>query len=73
MAPRQTGLKLERIGMNELNKYPIEWDNEMRAYFFWDEAEQKQGYWENKDDAELAYEEYSSELLGYDAFGYSYE
>ena len=38
--------------MNELNKYPIEWDNEMRAYFFWDEAEQKQGYWENKDDAE---------------------
>ena len=57
VAPLQTGLKLERIGMNELNKYPIEWDNEMRAYFFWDEAEQKQGYWENKDDAELAYED----------------
>ena len=56
--------------MNERNQSPIEWDDEMKAYFFLDESEMKQGYWENKDDAQLAYEEYSFELLGYDIFGY---
>ena len=73
VAPLSTGLKPERIGMNERKQYPIEWDNEMKAYFFWDEAEEKQGYWENRDDAEVAYEEYSFELLGYDAFGYYHD
>ena len=28
-----TGLKPERIGMNERKQYPIEWDDEI-AYFF---------------------------------------
>ena len=73
VAPLSTGLKPERIGMNERKQYPIEWDNEMKAYFFWDEAEEKQGFWENRDDAEVAYEEYSFELLGYDAFGYYHD
>ena len=41
VARLSTGLKPERIGMNERKQYPIEWDNEMKAYFFWDEAEEK--------------------------------
>ncbi len=50
------GSKQEGIGM-------IDWDNEMRAYFFWDEADMKQGYWESKDDAEEAFEIYCKNLM----------
>ena len=39
----------------------IEWDNGMMAYFFWDEAGMKQGYWENKEDAQEALENYTHE------------
>jgi hypothetical protein len=38
--------------------YPIEWDSGMMAYFFWDEADMKQGYWINKEDAQEAFENY---------------
>jgi len=41
----------------------IEWDDGMMAYFFWDEADMKQGYWENKEDAQEAFELYSYNLM----------
>ena len=41
--------------------YPIEWDSGMMAYFFWDEVDMKQGYWENKEDAQEAFENYKHE------------
>jgi len=41
----------------------IEWDERMCAYFFWDESGIKQGYWENKDDAQEAFEMYSHNLM----------
>ncbi len=34
----------------------IEWDERMCAYFFWDEANMKKGYWDNKEDAEEAFQ-----------------
>ena len=44
----------------EKNKmlYSVEWDSGMMAYFFWDELDMKQGYWENKEDAQEAFENY---------------
>tara|TARA_R110002020_G_scaffold427731_2_gene637150 strand:+ start:2106 stop:2240 length:135 start_codon:yes stop_codon:yes gene_type:complete len=41
----------------------IDWDNNMRAYFFWDEADIKQGYWDNKEDAIEAFEIYCKKLM----------
>jgi hypothetical protein len=35
----------------------------MKAYLFWDEADMKQGYWENKDDAEEAFISYCKSLM----------
>lgn len=40
----------------------IEWDERMMAYFFWDEVGMKQGYWENREDAQEAFELYSYNL-----------
>lgn len=36
----------------------IEWDSEMGEYFFWDEADQKRGWWKTKEDAAEAFIEY---------------
>ena len=34
------------------------WDNGHQGYYFWDEAEMPVGWWDTKDEAVLAYEEY---------------
>ena len=42
----------------------LDWDSGMMAYFFWDEAGMKQGYWVNKEDAQEAFENYKHESAG---------
>jgi hypothetical protein len=46
-----------------MKEYPVEWDSGMGAYFFWNEASTKQGYWENREDAEEAFEIYYKHLM----------
>ncbi len=60
LAPHRTGHRQRGYGMKE---YPIEWDSGMGAYFFWNEASTKQGYWENREDAEEAFEIYYKHLM----------
>ena len=48
--------------MNDAYKR-IHWDNDKQGYFFWDEADMPLGYYNSKEEAEIAFEEYSKELM----------
>lgn len=38
------------------------WDVQHQGYYFWDESEMPVGWWDTKDEAVLAYEEYCYSL-----------
>lgn len=59
---QMTGLKQERIGMEE-NKH-IEWLESEQQWIVWDEAEMAVGFYDTYAEAATAFKFYCLELLG---------